>query len=90
MGPRERHRHERPAAFQPGRHFETSERSGTVSHVNLPEDRKHLSRKSFAIYLYTRTVRPTKRPLPLDDLHPAVCWTTSQPGDPVTEEQWNL
>jgi hypothetical protein len=72
--------------------FETSERSWHgFSHINLPEDRRDLSRKSFAIYLYTKD-RPADQTaashstvyIPFgmpDDL---------RPGSVVTEEQCRL
>jgi hypothetical protein len=44
-----------PAQFNLGVIFETTERSWHgFSRIRLPEDRRHLSRKSLAIYLYTR------------------------------------
>ena len=44
-----------PAKFNQGVLFETSERSWHgFRAIRLPEDKRHLSRKSFAIYLYTK------------------------------------
>lgn len=68
--------------------FETTETSWhSVSLVNLPEDKRHLSRKSFTIYMYTRT-RPAEEAAPShgtvyvqEGLHPAIV-----PGHTLTAE----
>ncbi len=81
-----------PTKFNHGVLFETSEHSWHgFRRINLPEDRRHLSRKSFAIYLYTKN-RPADQTAAkhstmyvpfgmLDDL---------QPGSVLTEEQYRL
>jgi hypothetical protein len=75
------------AAFNRCIIFETTETSWhSVSLVNLPEDKRHLSRKSFTIYMYTRT-RPAEEAAPShgtvyvqEGLHPAIV-----PGHMLTE-----
>jgi hypothetical protein len=79
-------------AFNQAVLFETSEHSWHgFGPINLPEDRRHLSRKSFAIYMYTMD-RPADQtaaahltvyvpPGMPDDVHP---------GSVLTEEQHQL
>jgi hypothetical protein len=81
-----------PAKFNQAVLFETSEHSWHgFGQIKLPEDRRHLSRKSFAIYLYTKD-RP--------DEQTAVSHSTVyvpfgmpedlQPGSVLSEEQFQL
>jgi 2OG-Fe(II) oxygenase superfamily len=81
-----------PTNFNQAVLFETSERSWHgFRPIKLPEDRRHLSRKSLAIYLYTKD-RPAEETAALhstiyvpfgmpDDL---------EPGSVLTDEQYQL
>lgn len=72
--------------------FETSEHSWHgFSHINLPEDRRNLSRKSFAIYLYTQDRPADQTAASHSTIYiPFGMPDGLQPGSVVTEEQHRL
>lgn len=72
--------------------FETSERSWHgFRRIHLPEDRRHLSRKSFAIYLYTND-RPAEQTAASHSTVyvPLGMPEDVEPGQPLTQEQYQL
>jgi hypothetical protein len=81
-----------PANFNQAVLFETSEHSWHgFRRIQLPEDRRHLSRKSFAIYLYTLE-RPTEQTAASHQTIyvPFGMPEDLQPGSVLSEEQHRL
>jgi hypothetical protein len=81
-----------PTKFNHAVIFETSEHSWHgFSQIKLPEDRRHMSRKSFAIYLYSRE-RPPEQTAPEHSTIyvPFGMPEDLQPGSVLSEEQYRL
>ena len=81
-----------PTKFNQALVFETSEHSWHgFRRIELPEDRRHLSRKSFAIYLYTKD-RPAEQTASSHSTIyvPFGMPEDLQPGSVVSEEQYRL
>jgi hypothetical protein len=81
-----------PTKFNHGVVFETSEHSwhGFPS-IRLPEDRRHLTRKSFAIYLYTHDRPADQTAAQHSTIYiPFGMPDEIQPGTTVTQEQHKL
>ena len=78
-----------PTKFNHAVIFETSEHSWHgFPRIQLPEDRRNLTRKSFAIYLYTKDRPRTKRQLRIRPIYvPFGMPDELQPGSVLTEEQ---
>jgi hypothetical protein len=81
-----------PTNFNTGVIFETTERSWHgFSSIDLPDDRKHLTRKSFAIYLYTHDRPADQTAASHSTIYiPFGLPEDVKPGSTLTEEQHDL
>jgi hypothetical protein len=81
-----------PTKFNQGVIFETTESSWHgFSRIRLPADRKHISRKSFAIYLYTQDRPADQTAASHSTIYiPFGMPEDVKPGSPITEDQHQL